>query len=366
MRGKVLDSDTSTTNVSFIQSIPTFFEELKHHRDLIIKTQDAPLNHMLSGGLRPALYFLAGQPGAGKTTWVTQLCRHVAENQIPTLLLEFEMSHKELYVNIISDITGYDSSDIENIDPDTPRGAEMLDEIEKASWWMYENLGCMSIIECDPNTDTVYRIRSHIHRWRQQVRRMTGNAGEKRFLTVIDSTQHVTTGNPAIDKDEVRMESWVGSELARMSRPSDTNSAIIGIAEITKESMKEMIKTGHVDLATLRGSFRMAHSAHVVGVMKTGYVKGGKDHVDLLFEDQPEVISKIKFDYPISNGAMQAYVAFGIVKNRSGRTGDVLYMHDKPQHRLTAIDLSTYYYPDSPHIIPPKEEDNPLESGEVY
>lgn len=341
VRGRVLENDLSAKAQQFVQNLPRFFDNLSKRKDIVIETQDAPLNALFSGGLRPALYFLAGQPGAGKTTWALDLCKFVAESKIPTLLLEYEMSQEELYVHMLSAMTGYDSAKIDNIDTSTQDGASMLEELERCTWWMYENLGCLNILECDPNVDTVYRIRSHIHRWRQRIRRLNGNSGEKRFLAVIDSVQHVITGNQTIDKDEVRMASWVGSELARIARPADANTVIIGIAEITKESLGEMIKTGHVDLGTLRGSFRMAHSAHVVAILKTGTIKGGKDQLDLITDDD-DAIRRIRFDYPITNQAVHSFVVMDIIKNRSGKTGKALFFHEKPQHRLKSIALGKY------------------------
>ncbi len=363
LRTNMLGRGDGLNDVPYISKLPTLLKTLRYRVSLAIPTGFSSLDLKLAGGLQPRFYVITGLPGGGKSTLLAQIAYASSALAIPTLYLQYEMSTDDMYLNFLSMQTGLDSTILEQAKWDTDEGSAHFEAVMDATARQYEDLRFFQLIECGKD-DTVYKIRSHIQRWKQKFQRLyNGDVPESRFLVIVDSTNHVTTGNPKIDADETLCSSWVGSELARMTRPSDTNSSIIGINELTKEGYKNVVKSGHSDMSSLRGSFRVSHSAHAIAILKSGMTDSGKDQIEVVYGNNQDKIDRIREAYPIEDWMIEGYSSLEFLKNRSGPLGSLLFVHEKAAHRFIpivtgeeAIGQTTRH--DNNNVLPSPQEDD--------
>lgn len=349
VRMSMLGRTKSLDNEPFFLKVPRFLQALRCQTKITIPTKFSLLDHKLAGGLRNRFYVIAGMPGGGKTSFALQIAINAAIHHVPVLFLPYEMSEQEIYNKIISMRTGIDSMLLEAMDLNSPKGSFLMEQVEEASRWIMENIPLFTIKECGAE-DTVYKIRTHVLSWRKDAQKLNGQTPEERMLTVVDSTNHVKTGNAKIDADEVQTSSWVGAELSRMVRETDTNSAIFGLNEITKEGFTNVLRTGRLDLGSLRGAFRVVHNAHVVFVIKSGLTEKGVNQVELVYpvkqkgESEQNEKNRIIADniyqrYPIEDWKTKTYICLDCIKNRFGQLGSILFLHDKACHRFHQIEV---------------------------
>lgn len=336
------------STMSFASRIPGLLRELRNRNSKTISTGFSELDKKFSGGLLPRFYVVAGTPGSGKTTLALQMGINAAMNGIPTLMLQYEMSTQEIYAKLCSYFTEIDSMIIDTADWNSPDGALKMDIIEKTSAYIAEHAAAFHVIQCGEQ-DNIYTIRAKIKWWRdslmakQKLFSTNGHTPEQRFLLIVDSVNHVLTGNPKLDADETQRSAWVGTELARITRPDDMNAAVFGLTEVTKQGFEDAYKTGRLHMGSIRGSFRVAHSGHVVVVLRSGITEKGKNQLEIVYPNNEEIRDRIKDKYPITDWMKQQYVCLDIVKNRSGMVGSVLLYHLKGMHKFHGIDI----YPDN-------------------
>lgn len=80
----------------------TIVENMKTPKRYAISTGFSKLDEYLGGGLQAGLYFIAGMPGVGKTTFMLQLCDWIAMQGHKTLFFSFEMRANKLIRKSIS------------------------------------------------------------------------------------------------------------------------------------------------------------------------------------------------------------------------------------------------------------------------
>lgn len=100
--------DTATPAGSDVVHIGSFAEEARSLRDPTSwgwPTQWSRLNKLLGGGLREQeLVVVTGDTGTGKTTFVTDMLRHMAQRGKPVLNISPEMRPKDLCAKLISQV----------------------------------------------------------------------------------------------------------------------------------------------------------------------------------------------------------------------------------------------------------------------
>ena len=94
-------------------------------------------------------------------------------------------------------------------------------------------------------------------------------------------------------------------------------------------------------MADIRGAFRVAHSAHFIGVLKSGFTEKRKDQVDIVYEHHPDIAAKIRQLYPIPPHEVfnKTYSCLEAVKNRSGQLGSILFLYEKAFHRMIPVNI---------------------------
>ena len=98
------------------------------------------LDEILSGGFRPALYGIAGAPGAGKTSFLLSLLKHIIrENNAYVLFASLEMPLRQIIAYLLS--WGARMSWMRILSMDVDRnGLERLKQAKKDLSWLFKSL----------------------------------------------------------------------------------------------------------------------------------------------------------------------------------------------------------------------------------
>jgi len=325
-----------------------------------IPTHSLWLNNILTGGLHAGkLYVLGAPPGAGKTTFCANLGDYAAEHNFPVLFISYEMSKEQLITAGISRAGGINSALIEkrvwNKYDDTGKDefikSRLLEAVANYGNSVGENL---SIIEAGP--DTTAAVISGLVR---NFRFSKGLPEDSPILVVVDYMQLVPSGDERLDNgvNETFRMNRVAVQLKQLAR--DTNVAVVAISDITKAAYSDAIKSGNLNMSALRESFKIAHAADVVMLLQTGKVektstsKKGEnveriDQLELLqrsyADTQRQVaLSNVRSSYPLDDGKKACYARLSVLKNRSGMSGDVLFVYEKAIHRFLPVNLEVTF-----------------------
>jgi len=322
-----------------------------------IPTHSPWLNNILTGGLHGGkLYVLGAPPGAGKTTFCANLGDYVAEHKFPVLFISYEMSSEQLMTAGISRAGKINSALIEkrawNNYDETGKDEFIKSRLLKAAANYGNSVGeHLSIVEAGPDT-TAAVISGLVRNFR-----FSKNLPEDvPVLVVIDYMQLVPSGDEKLDNglNETFRMNKVAVQLKQLAR--DNNVAVIAISDITKAAYSDAIKSGNLNMSALRESFKIAHAADVVMLLQTGRVekaltnKRGEsvekiDQLELLQRSYADTLNKqvalsnVRSSYPLDDSQKACYARLSVLKNRSGMSGDVLFVYEKAIHRFVPVNL---------------------------
>jgi len=322
-----------------------------------IPTHSPWLNNILTGGLHGGkLYVLGAPPGAGKTTFCANLADYAAEHKFPVLFISYEMSKEQLITAGISRAGGINSALIEkrvwNKYDDAGRDTFIRDRLLEAAANYGNSVGeNLSIVEAGPDT-TAAVISGLVRNFR-----FSKNLPEDSpVLVVIDYMQLVPSGDEKLDNgvNETFRMNKVAVQLKQLAR--DNNVAVVAISDITKAAYSDAIKSGNLNMSALRESFKIAHAADVVMLLQTGKVektstsKKGEnveriDQLELLQKSYADnlhrqvALSNVRSSYPLDDSKKACYARLSVLKNRSGMSGDVLFVYEKAIHRFVPVNL---------------------------
>ena len=326
-----------------------------------IPTHSLWLNNILTGGLHSGkLYVLGAPPGAGKTTFCANLGDYAAEHKFPVLFISYEMSKEQLITSGISRAGGINSALIEkrvwNKYDDTGKDEFIKSRLLKAAANYGNSVGeNLSIVEAGPDT-TAAVISGLVRSFR-----FSKNLPEDSpVLVVIDYMQLVPSGDEKLDNgvNETFRMNKVAVQLKQLAR--DNNVAVLAISDITKAAYSDAVKSGNLNMSALRESFKIAHAADVVMLLQTGKVekaltsKKGEsvekiDQLELLQRsyadnlDRQVALSNVRSSYPLDDSKKACYARLSVLKNRSGMSGDVLFIYEKAIHRFVPVNLEVTF-----------------------
>lgn len=131
------------------------------------KTPYPEFNRMW-GGLRPAnLYAIASRPGQGKTTWINHICSETGRlNNIPVLLLDTEMSSKEIKFRTGAAMSGVPLWYLET--GNWRKNAEYVDKVRKTLAGKLKT-GGYNVYHFHVANKSIDEICSIVRRWYLQV-----------------------------------------------------------------------------------------------------------------------------------------------------------------------------------------------------
>ena len=321
-----------------------------------IPTPSPWLNNILTGGLHGGkLYVLGAPPGAGKTTFCANLGDYAAEHNFPVLFISYEMSKEELIRDGLSRAGEIDSTLIEKRAwnrSDAGKGKLTLDQLLEAAATYGNAVGeNLSIIEAGP--DTTAAVISGLIR---SFRFSKALSEDSPVLVVVDYMQLVPSGDEKLDSgvNETFRMNKVAVQLKQLAR--DDNVAVVAISDITKAAYTDALKSGTLNMSALRESFKIAHAADVVMLLQSGKVekvstgKKGEsveriDQLELLQRsysdhlDRQIALSKVRSSYPLDESKKACYGRLSVLKNRSGMSGDVLFVYEKATHTFVPVNL---------------------------
>ncbi|MCB1223623.1 MAG: hypothetical protein KDK21_06805, partial [Mesotoga sp.] len=175
-------------------------------------------------------------------------------------------------------------------------------------------------------------------------------------LVIIDYMQLVPSGDEKLDNgvNETFRMNKVAVQLKQLAR--DNNVAVLAISDITKAAYSDAIKSGNLNMSALRESFKIAHAADVVMLLQTGKVektstsKKGEnveriDQLELLQRscadnlNKQVALSNVRSSYPLDDSKKACYARLPVLKNRSGMSGNVLFVYEKAIHRFVPVNL---------------------------
>jgi len=316
---------------------------------LAIPTPSSWLNRSLNGGFQPGkLYVIGAPPGSGKTTWCAWCGDEAARSQIPVLYVSYEMGRQQLWINALARIAGLNSGLIEGkrwTDPEYPHRDWLREQVVQAIR-LYDRLVAdwLTVVEAGPEV-TVAHLKGMV----AQVRQMTEQTQQAPVLVVVDYLQLMPCGDDRLDSgmNEVLRVSRVATGLKQLAR--DAQVAVVAISDINKAAYQEALRTGMLDMGSLRDSFKIAHAADGIMLLQTGKAQRGneapRDQLDLMEEryahDRNRIrqLQLVRNQYPVSDRTHSTYARLSILKNRGGMTAEPLFLYERAYHRFQAIDL---------------------------
>jgi len=225
---------------------------------------DSGFDHFnnLCNGLDTGLFVLAATPGAGKTTWVWQVCCQAAEkNQFPVIFISMEQSADELRAKTLARMSklGYRHILKGRLRSDDENWPKVL-EAAKQYFAFSRNL---TIVEGDQNT-TVEAIE-------QLAAAKMAGADASRCLIAVDYLQILPlptsdSGRVASAKDKVDL---LVSGLRRVARKLD--SPVIAVSSLNR------VGYGKKDMEGFKETGGIEYSADLAGIMTEGADSTSKD-----------------------------------------------------------------------------------------
>jgi len=329
---------------------PDLIRDLFGESKQYIPTPSEWLNNALNGGWQQGrLYILGAPPGAGKTTFAGHSADYAAEQVVPVLFVSFEMSRDQLWVYSLARDGGINSALIERRrwqDNQYQHKDWLLTQVTKAAEDYSTKIGPkLTVIEAGPEVGSP-QLKGII----SQVRHNAEVTEDTPILVIVDYLQLMSSGDAKLDSgaNETLRVSRVVTSLKQLAR--DTKTAVLAISDITKESYKEAMKTGRLDMAALRDSFKIAHAADGILLLQTDkvVVRGSnepKDQLELLesrYRSNPKKlrqIQNVRQKYLLDPTAKATYARLSIIKNRGGIKTEPLFVYEKAYHRFFPVDL---------------------------
>lgn len=327
---------------SVLDGMDDFVSDLRS-TDLVVPTPFPQVNANIGGGLRNKSYLLiSSTAGGGKTTLASYTADYAASCGYPVLYISMEMAKHDLIERSLARIGNYSVDlfrDKENLDSE---------KVESSLATYLEAIAPnMFIVEGGYDTTPAW-IASAI----AQIRARLNLSEDTPFLVVIDYVQLLNTGIEALDT--VSGEAAKVSQLAQMVKnlARDSNVAVFGISDITKEEYAKSTKNTGLSLNSLRGSSRLGHSADIVLFLysEQSIAQGGKAKHDpwaiceenlgkgVGNQDILEKISKARSEYALGGSSGTAFARLEFGKNRTGACGgSIPLIYHKAYHRMSEI-----------------------------
>ena len=323
---------------------------LLQDKSVKIETPFPVLNDLLGGGIKnKSMLALASPPGGGKTTLACQIAEHVAENEIPVLLISMEMAREQLFINSLARRGEINSAKIVN--PHESEKDEIQNRLGKVTEGYFHGPVAqhLYIVEGDYSTNPG-RIESII----SMIRAEKGLSKDSPFLVVIDYLQLLHTGNEQLDLNP--NETIKISELAVRAKQiaRDNDVAVLALSDITKEEQKNTVESKELTLNSLRGSNRIAHAADTVIALysENAQAEGGKaksDPWEVYTEkvrnsekasDFVNSVQEAKENNQIGGPGATAYARIELLKNRSGQgRGNQFLLYHRAFHKFEPVHL---------------------------
>lgn len=266
------------------------------------------LDNILDGGLFEGLYIIGAISSLGKTTFAMQIADQVASSGKDVLIFSLEMSRYELMAKSIS----RNSYSIPRKTKGNAGLAKTARDLLRATWDRFSELEQEhiqeSIIKYNEGAEHIYIVEGEGELGVNQVVeavekhiKLTGNTP----LVVIDYLQILAPWDPrATDKQNIDKAIL---ELKRLTRKYKL--PLIGISSVNRMSYNEK-----VSMEMLKESGSLEYSSDVIfGLQLHGAGTFRK-----------EGNTKIAFDVNEAKSRDPRQVELIILKNRNGRTGDIL------------------------------------------
>lgn len=289
------------------QHIKDFLYEIQARANTpYIPTGFNNLDTVLDGGLFEGLYFMGAVSSLGKTTFTLQLADQIAQQGYDVIIFSLEMARSELMAKSISRLTLL-KADEKNVDiknAKTTRGITTYsryinyNETEKTlineAVKEYSNYANKIVIHEGQGDIGTAQIRAEV----EKHIRLTGN----KPVVIIDYLQIIAPYNDrATDKQNTDK---AVTELKRISR--DNKLSIIAISSLNRDNY-----TNAISMQAFKESGAIEYSSDVlIGLQFKG---AGNKEFD---------IDKAKSDS--NNPSNPREIELKILKNRNGRTGDVI------------------------------------------
>jgi len=254
-------------------------------------------------GLQTGLWVVGARPSLGKTTFIRQLVDQVAMSNpdTPCLLVSYEQSRFELTLKTVSRLSRVDSRLIQKgrlSEDNEHRVNEAIDRYHTHASAVYIYEG-----DAKTNVETI----------KAKARQILKRHNAKRLLVALDFLQLVPPADGVFIKTDKERLDRVCSDLRRLARELD--SPIVAVSSLNRPSYKQ---GGRMDLASFKESGGIEYSADVAVAMEAD-----KDASQALTRERRKPMRVVNL---------------GILKNRNGKRGEIIFEFDLPLATFTEID----------------------------
>lgn len=279
------------------QAIPTGFEKL---------------DEVLDGGLYEGLYGLGAISSLGKTTLALQIADHIAESGKPVLYFALEMGWEEMTSKSISRLTAINElAANQNYDQHLAQTTRSLQ-----NGWEHYNKA---------QKDNLYKA---IGQYAKYAGRLLYRDGKEQrpsandVATTVDNFVARTGEQPVVVVDYLQL-------LAPVDPRATDKSAVTTSANL----LKKIATRHHVPVIMISSFNRQKYNqpASMESFKESGDIEYS---ADVLIGLQPKGIDDDDFDINKAKQADPRGVEAVILKNRNGRTGDVLGFNYSPAFNL--------------------------------
>jgi replicative DNA helicase len=348
-------SEQSTGIGNLKELSPTLLRRLFDESRQVLATPSAPLNHALAGGLYPGyLYVVASFPGSGMTSFVLQVMNSVAANQNgQCLFVGFQQGIEELFKHSLSAVGNIPAAEI---DEKRQHPADLYEDkaFNRRIFTAYEQYqkyaSNITILEGAPASNLAQLSRL-VQEKKEEARSTIGRTSN--ILIVIDSLQLMVAMMRAQHADLAEESGSTGQLLSRW----DVDTLTSRLKALARELDVTILATfeyyishrglfselSENDPATRELLFNTQFADVVMVLLRQGnsllnlkdYFKTHLISTPREHEIEPLIAKLTNLEEKHSRSdEFQAltseFVVLDIVKNRSGPSDKVLYIHKKP------------------------------------
>lgn len=299
--------------------LKAFDKEVMEHSTPAATTGFRGLDFALDGGFYEGLYIVGAVSSGGKTTLVTQFMDAMAKQGRDILYFSLEMSRFELIAKMISRQTGRAALEISKEKKDCGASIRTLAKsnrdlmrADKVAAFSEEERQIVARAK-----DMLAKFASHIY-----IVEGVGTVGIEQIKTRAYKHKEITGRAPIVIVDYLQI---IAPYEVKASDKQNMDKAVVELKRLSRD-----LKTTVIAISSFNRS-AYNRSADMSALKESGGIEYG---CDVLLALQPVAVKNDGYDEQAEKRKTPRELEISILKNRNGRTGDIIPVKYFPQFNL--------------------------------